>query len=278
MKLTNAARHADTTLLKDAYTGANFAMGQISTFIDSNVDGSISQRRVLSIAPGIAILPRRAVTYAGERWLLGDTTTDMYKGVPIRQSIAGKKVTDAATILTPAQACLNAVGLLAYTQKVYWKDTVNPLTDSQYDPYYQFYFAYSEPVGRGSFLKLGSTFYRARTAYKALEGHAVAAADELDPDAFVVATLNSEGAYNPVTDSASGVPIGVTAIRLDMYKLNMYQTQADPRNQAGDLSLLVAKVSATPVAGQTVTIDAEVWRILTITSEQDAWLLHIRRA
>lgn len=278
MKLVNAARYADDTQLYDAYTGAKWELGQISTYIDSNVDGTISQRRVLSMSPTIDILARRVVSYGGENWLLGDTTVDMYRGKPIRQSVAAKKVTDLFEILTPGQACLGTSGVQAYGQRIYRKETTNALTDSPYDAYYDVYFSQSEPLVRSKLLKLGTTYYLARGVYTLLEGFFCAAADELDAGALVSAVFTGETTYNATTDSYTGSPVTTGALLLDMYMLYQFTSQADPRNQAGDRTLLVATSAVTPLAGQTVVIAGESWRILRVLPEQDAWKLHVRLA
>ena len=67
------------------------------------------------------------------------------------------------------------------------------------------------------------------------------------------------------------------ALLINRARLFRLETQADARYLAGDHTLLVAKSSITPEPGQEITVDSRKWRIEQVTTEQDAWSLHIRR-
>lgn len=279
MKLKNAARYFDTDTVTDGYTGAVLFKAQFSSYEGAAPDGSFQRRRVVSVAPGILPAARRVVAVQGMRWIMGELVTDAFKDQPIRQTSAAKEATDLFNLLTPAQAALKSAGTSIYGHKQHLKDTVNSITDSNYDPQYEVFFGITENLKAGYFLKSAKQYLHIRSLLYANEGYWVAVSDELatDPatDAEVTATFS--GAYNPVTEThAAGVT--TTGIMLDMYKLYNFNTEADPRNQAGDMSLIVAKSAVTPRADQLITIAGVTWKNIKFTSYFDAWNIQLRRA
>ena len=279
MKLKSAARYFDTDTVTDGYTGATLFKAQFSSYEAAAPDGSFQRRRVVSVAPGILPATRRVVSVQGMRWIMGELVTDAFKDKPIRQTCAAKEATDLFTLLTPAQAALKASGASLYGHKQYLKDTVNSLTDSNYDPQYEVFFAITESLKAGYFLKSASQYLHIRSVQFANEGYWVAVSDELarDPATDAEVTVAFAGTYDPITEThAAGV--STTGIMLDMYKLYNFNTEADPRNQAGDMSLIVAKSAVTPANNQTLTINGVTWRNVKFTSYHDAWNIQIRRA
>lgn len=279
MKLKNAARYFDNDTVTDGYTGAVLFKAQFSSFDGASPDGSFNRRRTVSVAPGILPAARRVVIVQGTRWIMGELVTDTFKDQPIRQTSAAKEVTDLFALLTPAQAALKSPGTTLYGHKQYLKDTVNSVTDSNYDPQYEVFFAITESLKAGYFLKSANQYLHIRSLQFANEGFWVAVSDELAmapaSDAEVTATF--AGAYNPITETAAA-GITTTGVMLDMYKLYNFNTEADPRNQAGDMSLIVAKSAVTPSDNQIITIGGVKWRNIKFTSYHDAWNVQIRRA
>lgn len=279
MKLKSAARYFDNDTVTDGYTGAPLFKAQFSSYEGAAPDGSFQRRRVVSLAPGIAPAPRRVVVVQGMRWIMGELVTDAFKDQPIRQTSAVKEATDLFNLLTPAQAALKSVGTSIYGHKQHLKDTVNSVTDSNYDPQYEVFFGISENLKAGYFLKSATQYLHIRSVLYANEGYWVAVSDELatNPATDAEVTAAFAGAYNPVTEThAAGVT--TTGIMLDMYKLYNFNTEADPRNQAGDMSLIVAKSAVTPRADQIITIAGVNWKNIKFTSYFDAWNIQLRRA
>lgn len=282
MKLKNAAKYFDTDSVYDAYSGDYLFKAQFSTFEGANPDGSFHRRRTVSVAPEVVAAPRRVVTVQGTTWIMGELIAEGFKDKLIRKSSSAKEVTSLYDLLTPGQAALREpTGIKQlYGHANYLKDTVNSLTDSAYDPQYEVTFAFPEVIQAGNFLRSLEHFLHIRTVQFANEGYWIATADEI----AAAPTQNScevavvlAGTFNPITESY-GVGTSTTGILLDMYKLYNFNTQADPRNQAGDMSLLVAKTAITPLAGQTLEVAGEEWRNIKFTSYHDAWNIQIRRS
>lgn len=279
MKLKNAARYFDNDTVTDAYSGAVLFKAQFSSYDQSSPDGSFNRRRTVSVAPGITPAARRVVTVQGVNWVMGELVMDSFKDKPIRQTAAAKEATDLFAVLTPGEAALRLAGLQVYGHRAHLKDTVNSVTDSGYDPQYEVFFGITETIKRGYFLRSAKGYFHIRTVQFANEGYWTAIADELsrEPANAADVSVTFTGAYNPITETY-GTGITTTGVMLDMYKLYEFNTEADPRNQSGDMTLIVAKSALTPTASQELTINGVVWRNVKFTEYHDAWNLQIRRA
>jgi hypothetical protein len=271
------ANHFDDIAITDGYTGAALFFAQTSTFLGASPDGSVAQKRVFSMTPATTLPVRNCVVALTEMYLLGIGILDGIYGLPIRKSVWAKRVTDSVAILTPGQACLAGAGTVAYARKQYLKDTVNGATDAEYDPFWEVFFATGEPVVKGSILKVGSTYYRVRSAHLDEAGFINASSDELDSGSYVAITFAQTGAYDPVTDSYSAGTLTTNGFMFDRYKLYDQLTGADRLNHAGDMTAIVAASDVTPVIGRKVTVAGREWNILNATAEADAWTLHLRR-
>ena len=278
MDIFDVATHFDDTPVADGYSLAPLYLGQFASFLEASPDGNTSQRRTMSLAPGLMIPARRVVRAQDETHLVGYGTVDTFFGATIRQAFWLKRATGLFTIRTPGQAALNTGGTTAYAHMDYLKDTVNSNTDSEYDPFWDIYFAPAEGVQKGTLLEYMGTLYRVRSTHRGIEDLVDAATDELDAGARVSVSFTSTGAYDPVTDTMAAGTTATTGILLDRYMYYELRTQADQLMKAGDKTLIVAASAVTPVVGKPVTIAGEPWRIEQVTPEQDAYALHVRRA
>jgi hypothetical protein len=275
--LFDVAKHFDDIPATDGYTGAALFKVQTSTFLGASPDGSVAQKRVFSMDPALTMPVRSCIVTLGERYITGSTILDGIYGQAIRRSYWAKLVTDSFEILTPGQACLGTAGVSAYGRRAYLKDTVNGVTDSEYDPFWEIFFATSESVFKGSFFKSGTTFYRARSLHLDEAGFQNAASDEIDAGSRVSVTFAQTGLYDPINDSYAAGSLTTTGFLVDRYKIYDLLSSADKLNHAGDMTLVVASSAVTPVIGRNITVASQNYSILNRTSEQDAWNLHVRR-
>ena len=277
MEIHDAAAYFDQDPITDGYSGAALFEAQTASFDDSSGDGATNRRRVLSLAPGLAIPARRVVSLYGDRWLVGTGTPDGFLGSVIRQHFTMKRVTDLMAVVTPTEALAASAGTPVYAQRLYFKDTVNSLTDAEYDTFWNIFVAPGEPVVQGTFFRdADSRLYRARNTYLPLEGLRVAQSDALDTDARTTATFQT-GTYDPVTDTFAAGTAAVAAIKIDVPKFYRFQHVSDAQTQKGDLAVLVPTGTTVPV-GQTFTMDTLSWRILGKQVELGAIAIHARRA
>jgi len=275
--LFDVSNHFDDIPVTDTYTGAYLFNAQVSTFLGASPEGSTSKKRVFSLAPALVPPVRGVVTALGESYVLGTSIVDGIYGQVIRQSIWSRMVTDYFEILTPAQAALVSAGTMAYGHKSYLKDTVNGISDSEYDPFWEIFFANSEPMTKGTFLKVGITYFRVRSAHVDQAGFTDALSDELDAGSKVSVTFAQTGAYDPVADSYGAGSVTTPGFMFDRYKSYEFLTATDRLNHAGDMTVVVAASAVTPVIGRNITVGGRDWTILNSTAEQDAWSLHVRR-
>ena len=282
MKLKNAAKYFDWDTVYDGYTGIPLFKAQFSSFEGQSPDGSFNRRRTVSVASDAMPAARRVVKVQGVRWIMGELVIDTFKDKQIRCNASAKEVTELFTILTPGQAALKSLSGLAdaYAHSDYLKSTVNSISTSQQQPAYDVYFASVESLKPGYFLRSPIRLCSVRSVYWANEGYWVAQADELmryaaSEEAEVSVTL--AGAFDPVTETY-GLGTTTTGVMVPMVYLYQYNTEIDPRNQAGDMSLIVAKSAVTPTAGQIITINSESWRNVKFTELYDAWNIQVRRA
>ena len=281
MKLAKAAVFFDRDSVYDAYTGLLLFKGQFASYDGSQPDGSFSRRRTVSVGPDVLHPPRSVVTVHGERWIVGTFIRDGFFDKPIRKTASAKAVTDLFTFVSPGNAALGLPGSVsAYGQERYLKDTVNTPTTSDYSPQYEISFGPTEVVPDEYFLRSPTDLYHVRTVYAALEGFQVATADLIGATNYgenKFVTVKTDGVIDPITElPAAGVT--TTGILMYAYKLYYHATEADPRNNQGDKTLIVAKSALTPVNGSTLTIDNEPYRIFGVISYHDSWNLRVRRA
>lgn len=276
MRLVNASRYFDDVVIRDAYTNVFLFKGQVAAYIDSQVDGTISRRRTISLASNLVLPTRRALEYGSEIWLVGDGIKDHLQNVALRTSYATKKCDALYTIRTPGNACLNTGGTAAYGQADYLKSTVNAVTESEYSAQYDISFSSSEAIARGYILSNGSVYYHIRGVHTLLEGFQVAESDILEA-AFVTAVFTEVGTYDPITDTYGSGTATTTGLLMDMVKLYEFRTALDPENHKGDKTLLVASSAVTPKVGQSVSAQGS-WRIMSVLPYQDAWYCQLRRA
>lgn len=281
MKLKNAAKYFDWDSTYDAYTGMLLFKGQFSGYDSASPDGSFQRRRVVSVAPGTAPAPRRVVTVQNKQWIMGELVTDSFKDKPIRLTAVAKEATDLFALLTPGQAAERAAGSLnLYGHAAFLKDTVNTVTESDFDPQYMVSFGSTETIPDGYFLRSPRQYLHMRSVHLALEGLVVASSDQIVLDSSVVKNCEVDatflGAMDPITQ-LPGSPVLVKGILMDMYMLYTYQTQSVEKNLPGDMSLVISN-AYTPKAGQNLTISGKAWRVVDYSPYHDAWNIRIRRA
>jgi hypothetical protein len=170
MRLVDASRYFDNTVVRDAYTNVALFNAQTSNFIESQVDGTTANKRIMSCAFDVSIPTRRVLRYAGEQWIVGNGITDVFQNVKVRSSYISKKATGLYNVLTPSEMALDTDGTTAYGQLDYLKSTVNGPTDSEYDSQYEFSFSTSETMVKGNFLRIDTKIYHVRNVHDVTEG------------------------------------------------------------------------------------------------------------
>lgn len=320
MSLYGSANHFDDDRTYDAYTGKALFKAQLSNFDAAAGDGSYQRRRTLSCKPCYPWPARRVIKVGRELWVIGEPVIDNWKGKPIRKTANARLVTDAYQVLTPGQAALRAPvtpaqplpnaptpplgqSLEVYAFTEYFKDTVDPTTDANYDAFYRVTVGSMEDIIHGGFLKSEERLLFVRGLLRDTQGFWVASCDEISldksndcdhestfPDNLVTVTL--AGRWDPV-EEVELPGMTVTGVLMDRSKLYERRSRKDELDHAGDKTLILPTaipasapgvtpaVAAKPIkleASKSVKIGSGQWRIMGYVPYQDAWMVHIRRA
>lgn len=276
MRLKDAAQRYHDALATDAYTGEELFKCAFSSFDDHSASGATARRRVLNIPDGVLPPIRSCISIYTEIWLVGLGAADSFGGSVVRRSYGMKRATDLAKVGTPGQAIAGAGATLVYIQKLYFKDVYNTRTESDNGIYWNVFMSPHEAVDTGSFIITPDVSLRVRIAYLPVEGLRVAECDELETGSLLSATFVSNGAYNSTTDEYATTSVTTPVYVVDYNKLYRLHTQADADYQPGDVAVLVPKAALTPVSGSQFAMSGTTWRVLTVQSELDCWLLHAR--
>lgn len=277
MDLSDASVYFDEDPVYDGYTGTFLFKAQVASFDDAQSDGATNRRRVLSTGPGVALPTRRVVNLYGDRWLVGNSTTDGFYGEVVRQHQAMKRVTDSMTLLTPGQLLTNAAGVSLYAHKYYFSDIAGAMDSAEIDTFWNIFVAPNEPVAKGSFMKDATgRFYRVRNDYLPVEGLRVCQSDSLDVGSRMAATF-AVGSYDPVQDSYGPASTPTTVIAVETPKFYRFRYMSDPALQKGDMAVFVPSTVAVK-QGALFTMGGRQWRIMTVQAELDCNVIHARLA
>lgn len=277
MKLANVVRHFSKEKVFDAYTGAYLFSGHMLAPA-AHVSGDTFRRHTMSTVDGITPPARGAVSVLGDYWLIGNSNPDGFKGSVVRRNHSLKKSSGLLNLLTPAQACLSATGLPMHVYKEYYRDTTNAQSDAEFSTMWSLHCSINEATAEGSFFRDGASLLRVRNIYPIQEGFNIAETDVLDPDALQPVTFTSTGKVDLVTDLPTAMSVMTTVIQTDSSKFYVFATEAQDPRKPGDRTVFVAKSALTPAQGMTFRMLGQVWRVLALTSERDAWALHARLA
>lgn len=272
LDFVDVATFFDDAPTHDWYTGDFLFYAQYNSFDESSVDGAVVRKRTMSLHPTITPPARYALNVVGEGWLMGWGALDTFQGEAVRKSYWLKKITNSATLLTPAEVCTGAAGTNMAVNLDFLKFTVDGANTSDYFPFWEFYTGSNEVPTRGKYFKIGTTYYRIRVAALEDSGLLCSQADELDSGSVVSVTIGGS-TYDPVLDEYIGVPTTTNGIMFSTTKLYKLVTTADPLNQAGDMTLIMVNDVA---VGSTVTVAGKDWQVIAKVPEVDAYSYHIR--
>lgn len=274
MHLSDVSKYYDDTLMYEAYSGAVVGYCQFSSFNDSNALGSTSTRRTLSVSPDVSIPTRRALTILGEVWIVGDGTSDSWQGVAVRQSFNMRKATDLSIVRTPGQACQGFGGTAMWTSKAWFKDYQDQVQGTDIDVSWSVFAASSETIPDGSVLvNPDGTSLMAQASFVPLADLQTVRAYSVDAS---VAITYGNSVYDPATDTYTSGSSATSGIFIDPGKLRLPLALAAGKAEPGDMTVLVSQ-GYTPTAGQTMTASAKTWKIISVQTFSDAYLLQVRR-
>lgn len=276
MRLKNISKHFNNDRILDGYTGAFLFKAHTSAHDDHTSSGATARRRTMRTVVGTVAPARRVVQLYDDFWLVGNANLDSYDGAGVRRSYGLKKSTGLMALLSPAEACSAAAGLDMHAQKEFYRDTVNPTTESETDVMWNIFCPFNEAVAKGSFLRQAGRLFRVRSVYPTVDEYLVAEADELDPGAPQTAVFIANGPRDLVTDQVPVVSVSVPVIQFDDAKFYRFSDEAEADRKPGDLTVFMPAAALAVKVGARLTMFGKSWLVRTAQPELDALALRIR--
>jgi hypothetical protein len=276
MRLSSASRYFERDFVYDGYTGSFLFQAHITVPDAKASAGSAPRRRIMRVPPGTAAPARNVVQIYTEFWIVGNSNVEGFNSQQANLSFGLKKSTGLMTFLTPAQACLGTSGTDFHAQHLFYRDTSDPLTESERDTMYNVFCSPTEPIIKGAFLRQGGVLYRVSNFYPTVDGYTTAEADGLEADAYQSAQFTLNGTLDLVLDTKPTVTITTNVIQTDRPKFYRFRDLEESDRQPGDRTVFVAASALTVLPGDQFTMLGQDWQVITVQAELDALALHVR--
>jgi hypothetical protein len=274
MKLRNASRRFDDTIAADAYdTNVTFKC-QVEPFDYVKIDGASVKRRVMATAPGIITPARQVIMIEDQPYIIGDSSTDHWKGKPVRNRYVLQGADYLVEVLSIPQLLASQAGTQAYASIEFNKYSTDSRDSSDYMPQYHIFFG-NETVPLNSIIKADGRYYLVMNSHRTVAGLIDALSNELDAPVVDSASFKVR-TYNPLTDTHTEVATTVRCIKVRWQDHFSYLTQDSTKYVPGDMQIFIP-TGVAHKAGDGVTIGATDWTILSTIQENGYQSLHVRR-
>lgn len=272
MDIADVANYFNQMPCHDGYTGQYLFDGQLGLYDDVRNDTVVSERRVLSLEPGVQIPTRRVIECNGVRFILGHRNADSFQGVTIRDGFVVHESPELAQIRTLGQVCRDEPGFTAYAGNAWvrnlaWVDQTSLLVPQQH-----LHFATTESgVVEDRVILYGPRLYVVRTEHLGPGGTLVATCDEmLEPVIQIGSIVNTT--YDPLDETATGISVPVRVVRVRWQSMFKYRNNMAPKFSSEDIQVAIAKSAMTVKSGARLTLPDGQWFIASVLSENDVWL------
>lgn len=277
MRLHNAASHFDDSELYDAYANNLIGRGQLDPTDIFKLDGASVRRRVISVAPGLSLPTRRAVRLGADVYLMGEPSTDEWKGTPIRTKYVLHQTPGMATVKTLAEALADAAGITMYASREWNKDVADLKTSSDYFNDYHIFVANTETAAQGLLIFIDDQWHYCHAVHPSLSGFTDLVSHEIIGPVFETAQVMGRG-YDPVTDTYSGGDTPVKTLRMRWQERFEYLTLAQEEYVRGDETVVILKsVFPNLKPSDKLTLSDGVWRVLAVRDDGATLTAHARR-
>jgi hypothetical protein len=284
MDLATVASFFDRTPCRDAYAPTVAPIyGQLNLYDDSARDGTTVVRRVLSLAEGVALPARRALSIHNDVFIAGGVHKDSFDGDVIRNKYVLHRADGLATVKTADQALRALAGATLYAARLWVKDLKELEISSRLASFYTLYVAPTEAIALGSYVQLSSRWHIARNSFLGASGMGVVEVDELPADALTTATYSKRSGqvYDPTTGLTAAASTAAVALLYHRWQDDyVYARMSAMKFEAGDIVANVSKTQvAAAVTGDTFVLNATTYRVMAVRDDgAGAWILHSRPA
>lgn len=273
LTLAQASSYFDRIEVTDPFTGALLFKGQVEPFEDSKRDAYSAYRRVLSVAPDVAMPVHSTVNLMGQTWLVGAGEVDGMQQLHRRKFVLSP-VTAQLEVSTLGQY-LQGVSSRALHAAPYWNKDVKQVDVSSQQPQTYDVFLPSEVAAR-SILWDDEQAFLVLSPRPMPSGFTAAYSLRLD-HAMESATLVSR-TFNPVAGAlVDGPTTSVPCLRVRWQSLFDYDAQTDERYKEGDVTLVMPAGCGVTTASK-LTVGGLKYQVLAVDTMVDALAVHGRRA
>lgn len=277
MRLHNAAKRFDDSVMYDAYTDALVGKGQLDPTDIFKLDGASVRRRIISVAPDTVLPTRRAVALGGRVYLIGEPSTDEWMGTPIRTKYVLHQTPGTATIKSFAEALADLPGRVMYASREWNKDVPDQQNSSNFFNDYHIFISNTETVAAYELIDIDGQWHICHAVHPSLSGFIDAVSHEIIGTGFETVSVTSN-TYVPATDSYTSSTVSAKVLRLRWQEHYKYLTMAQENYVRGDETVVVLK-SAWPAVkpSDEVVMSDGPWRVLAVVDEGSVFMLHTRR-
>lgn len=276
MKLSRAARMADTQVATDAYDPLTTFKCQFEPMSFAKIDGVAVKKRAINAAPTVTMPARGAIAIDGEIYLVGHGAPDYWKNQVIRQTFVIQGADGLAALSSISDALGNVTPVSAYAALVFSKYMPESADNSKYPPQYQIFVAGSENAPADSLIHLNGVYYLVKQSYVSNSGLRIALSNELAEPCFETGSFGAR-TYDSATDSYSSTGSSVKIMRVKWSEHYLYLSKASETYERGDMQVFMLKAS-TSKASDLLTLSDGVWRVLSVQDETTHWSCHVRRS
>lgn len=276
MRLHQAATRFDDSDLYDAYTSTFIGKAQLDPTDIFKLDGASVRRRVMSVAPSVRPPTRQAVRLGTDHYLVGEPSTDEWRGTPIRVKYVLHQTPGLATVKTIAEALADAPGRSMYASREWNKDVPDAQTSSRYFNDYHIFVAKAETVAPYDLLWVDGQWHICHAVHPSLSGFQDAVSHEILGPVFETVTVSNQ-TYDPLSDSYSTTPVSLKLLRLRWQEQYAYLTPAQTKYEAGDETVMVLQSAWAAKASDTLLLSDGRWRVLDVQDRGPTLALHVRR-
>lgn len=277
MRLRKAAARFDDSVLYDAYSAEYVGKGQLEPTDYYKLDGASVRRRIISVAPDTVLPTRRAVRLGADVYLIGEPSTDEWKGSPIRVKYALHQTPGMATVRTIEQALSNHPGTSMYASRMWNKDVPDQKESSDYFNDYHIFVSFTETVRAYDIIWIDGQWHICHAIHPSLAGFTDAVSHEILGTVFETIMVSSR-VYQPVTDTFVETPTAaVKILRLRWQEKYEYLTLAQEDYVRGDETVMVLASAWAARPNDTFTLSDGRWRVLSVREQGAVLALHARR-
>jgi hypothetical protein len=277
MRLKRAASFFDEVKAVDAYTGTLVGFVQVEPMDYYKLDGAAVRRRSISAAPSVSIPTRRAIRLGADVFLVGEPTSDFWKGKPIRLTYVSQMAPSLATVLSMAEALGDDPGRSAYASRSWNKYSTDSRDSADHHDEYHVFFGETGLVHPYHLVHVDDTWHLCKGQHPSLNGLDVAVCREIPGSVFEIVAL-SKRVYNPVSDSYTETPQpAAKVLRLRWQEFFEYLTASQTEYVRGDETAVMLTSDWTGAPADTLMLSDGKWKVLGYRPLGTTTVLHIRR-